>query len=733
VAFFVPKPQDGIREVGLNGRKRKGAYVALLALIVSFYSALAVLAGADTDVPQATGSSAPDTGESQKTTAQLPEIVVEERSDSMVGIAESSTQGTIGAQQLEDRPILRPGEVLEAMPGVIVTQHSGDGKANQYFLRGFNLDHGTDLATFWNGIPINLPSNAHGEGYTDLNFIIPELIQRIDYQKGPYFANVGDFGSAGSEDIRYFQTLPSGIAKVEIGSWNYERGLVAKSEPLGPGNILFAFETEHTNGPWDSPENFVKFNGLVTYSQGDAGRGFGITALGYHATWDATNQVPERAVAEGLIGRFGNLSPSDGGFTDRYSLSGEWHEIDEHTATKVLVYSYYYNMGLYNDFTFFLDDPVNGDQFEQKDQRWVQGARASRTWFGAWCDKAMENTLGFDLRNDVISDSLLHTRDRQVLSVTRADDIVEPDLAAYFENKMQWLPKFRTVVGFREDFVDFNNNNTFTYYYNGGTPANSGNRSGFVPEPKLALIFGPWAQTEFYLNGGFGFHTNDARGVNTTVDPAGNPVDRSVPIVQTQGAEVGVRTLAVSHLQSTFTLWMLDLDSELVWDGDAGTTVPSVNPSRRLGVEWANYYTPTKWLTIDADFADSRARYLGNPVGGDYVPEAAEVVIASGITVHDLCGWTSSLRLRYFGPRALTQDDSVRSPGTALLYYSLGYKFNNTWSVTGDIFNLLNTKADDITYYYTSRLPGEPAAGVNDFMFHPVEPRTFRIALTARF
>jgi outer membrane receptor protein involved in Fe transport len=202
--------------------------------------------------------------------------------------------------------------------------------------------------------------------------------------------------------------------------------------------------------------------------------------------------------------------------------------------------------------------------------------------------------------------------------------------------------------------------------------------------------------------------------------------------VQTKGAEVGVRTLAVPHLQSTLTFWVLYLDSELVWDGDAGTTVPSVDPSRRVGVEWANYYTPNKWLTIDADFATSQARYLGNPVAGDYVPESPNVVIASGVTVHDLCGWTSSLRLRYFGPRALTQDDSVRSPGTTLLYYNLGYKFNKTWSISGDIFNLLNSKADDITYYYTSRLQGEKA-GKDDLMFHPAEPRTFRLMLTARF
>ena len=294
----------------------------------------------------------PNTGAPQKGITQLPEIVVEERSDSMIGIADTSTQGTIGAQELEDRPFSRPGEVLEAMPGVIVTQHSGDGKANQYFLRGFNLDHGTDMAAFFGGIPINLPSNAHGEGYIDLNFLIPELIQRIDYGKGPYYASVGNYGSTGWENIQYFQTLPEGIAKVEVGSWNYERALIADSTKCGQGNLLGAFEVVHTDGPWDVPENMVKYNGVLTYSQGDVSRGFSASALGYHATWNATNQIPDIAVAEGLVDRFGTLSPTDGGLTDRYTLTGEYHQADATSATKIMGYAYYYNMGLWNNFFF---------------------------------------------------------------------------------------------------------------------------------------------------------------------------------------------------------------------------------------------------------------------------------------------------------------------------------------------------------------------------------------------
>ncbi len=702
-------------------------------ILVSF-SVCGWAADTDNSVPPAAIPPAA-TGEIPKDAVQLlPEIVVEERSDNLLGISDTSTQGTIGAKELESRPISRPGEVLETMPGVIVTQHSGDGKANQYFLRGFNLDHGTDLASFFNGIPINLPSNAHGQGYTDLNFLIPELIQKIDYGKGPIFANVGDFGSAGWENIQTFQTLPAGIAKMEVGSWNYQRGLLANSTKFGQGNLLGALEWVHTNGPWDVPENYVKLNGMLTYSQGNTSQGFSAMFMGYHGTWNATNQIPERAVAEGLIDRFGNLNPTDGGLTDRYTLSAEYHQADEHSATKILGYAYYYNMRLWNDFTFFLDDPIHGDQFEQRDTRWVQGVRASRKWFGNWYGLAMENTIGFDIRNDVIRDGLYHTQNQTVLSTTRDDDIVVTDLAPYFENKMNWLPWFRTVAGFRMDFINFNNKNLFTYYTNGPNPADSGNQFVYTPEPKLSLIFGPWAKTEFYLNGGMGFHTDDARGVNTTQDPTtGAPVQRALPIAQTIGAEVGVRTLAIPNLQSTLTFWALRLQSELIFDGDTGTTEPSPYADLRKGVEWANYYTPTKWLTIDADFADSSAHFLGNPPGGDYVPEAASVIISSAITVHDVKGWTASLRWRYFGPRSLTQDNSVRSPETSLLYFHLGYKFNKKWLIEGDIFNLLDTKADDITYYYTSRLPGEPAAGVNGFMFHAAEPRTFRVALTYYF
>jgi hypothetical protein len=504
----------------------------------------------------------------------------------------------------------------------------------------------------------------------------------------------------------------------------------------------------------------MKYNGIVTYSQGDASRGWSGTALGYHGTWNATNQIPELAVAMGIIDRFGTLSPTDGGLTDRYLLSGEWDQTDEHSATKVMAYAYYYNMGLWNNFDFYLPELPNipgtttsystvyGDQFEQKDTRWVQGLRGTQTYFSQLCGMPMENTFGLDLRNDVIHDTLNRTYDRMVFLTVRDDDIVETDLAPYFENKVQWLPWFRTVAGFRYDFMNFDNKNRYTYATNGPQPADTADLFRAVPEPKLSLIFGPWAKTEFYLNGGLSYHTDDARGATTHIDPLtgtttnifGQFVQPALPVAHSEGAEVGVRTLAIPNLQSSLTFWALKLQSEMIFDGDAGTDEPSPYKDLRKGVEWANYYTPTKWLTMDADFAYSTAHFLNVPANnpavlggpGVDVPEAARAVISCGIYVHDVCGWSTGLRWRYFGPRYLTQDGTQLSPTTSLLYYNLGYKFNEHWSIVGDIFNLLNAKADDITYNYPFQLTPTSSVVTGD-VFHAAEPRTFRIALTYRF
>ena len=674
---------------------------------------------------------------------RLPEVIVEGRADSLIGIANSANQGTVGAKQLEDRPTLRSGEILETVPGVIITQHAGGGKANQYFLRGFNLDHGTDFATFLDGMPLNLPTHGHGQGYSDMNIVIPELVQRVNYNKGVYYAENGDFASAGAAHLEFFKTLPQSLAIVEGGMYGYARGVFAASPKVGQGNVLYGVELYHDDGPWKRPDDYKKFNGLLTYSQGDDANGFSVTFRGYHGEWNSSDQIASSAISSGLVPFFGSLDNTTGGNSQRYSLQGEWHHHDENSETKVMAYGFYYDLDLFSDFTYFLTDTNRGDQFEQTDKRWVAGLNASHTIFSQWGGRDVENTFGLQVRNDWIKNGLFQTQNRQRVdkinsadasvlpATTRQDDITETSTALYFENKIQWAEKFRSVLGVRGDFYNFDVDSI--------RPENSGSRFAAVGSPKLSLIFGPWAKTEVYVQGGLGFHSNDGRGVTTHVDPVtgltadadGNPIKPADPLVQTYGAEIGVRTLAVPGLQSTLSLWWLDIDSELVFAGDAGTTEAS-RPSRRYGIEWANYYNLTKHLTLDADFSFSHAEFRDNDPAGKQIPGSIESVIAAGITYHADCGFFSSLRLRYFGSRPLIEDNSYRSGETILLNAQVGYHINKTWTFSAEVLNLLNRHNHDIDYAYESRIT--PASASNtEIHFHPVEPIQVRFALTARF
>jgi hydrogenase/urease accessory protein HupE len=704
-------------------------------------------------------------GSSQSTTSTnqpaipLSEVVVTGRQDSMIGIASSATQGTVGAAEIDDRPILRAGEIMETVPGMIITQHAGGGKANQYFLRGFNLDHGTDFATYLDGMPLNLPSHAHGEGYSDMNTVIPEFVERLDYEKGPYYADVGNYGSAGSAHLEFYKTLPQDFLTVEGGMFGFERGVFGLSQKVGPGNLLIDGEASHDDGPWLHPDDYSKFNGLLTYSQGNDVTGFSVTGRAYHGKWNSSDQLAEDAVP--LVGFFGTLNPTDGGNSERYSLQAEWHGHDENSETKIVAYGFYYELDLFSDFTYFLTDPILGDQFEQQDRRWVGGLDASHTIFSQWFGRDMENSFGLQARNDWINSGLYQTEDRvrvdktdynaagdpALPATTEADHFTDTEVGIYAENKVQWSEKFRSVAALRGDLDYFDVTSLVT-------PANSGTSATLLPSPKLSLIFGPWAKTECYAQGGFSFHSNDGRGATQNVEPvsADNPypgtnVAKIPGLVQTKGAEIGVRTLAVPHLQSTVSLWYLHSDSELQQDGDTGTTVASKEPSNRYGVEWANFYTPVEHLTFDFDLAESTARFTSPDVadaapispgsttlgpGGTRVPEAVGAVISSGITLHDWNRFSASLRLRYFGPRDLTSDGIYRSDSTMLLNAEAGFQINKTWRVFAEFLNLLNSRDHDIDYAYTSRITPTASPAFTD-VFHPVEPFQVRVGLTAQF
>ncbi len=677
-------------------------------------------------------------------------INVQGREDSLIGIAESASQGTVGATEIQDRPILRSGEILETIPGVMITQHAGGGKANQYFLRGFNLDHGTDFAIFLDGMPLNLPSHAHGEGYADMNIVTPEFVERMDYQKGPYYADVGNYSSAGSAHVEFFKSLPQNFFKVEGGMYGYGRGVFGVSQKIGSGNLLYGGEVSHDDGPWTHPDNYYKFNGILTYSQGGAADGFSITARGYHGKWNSSDQLAENAVP--LVGFFGTLNTTDGGNSQRYSLQGEWHHQGANSETKLIAYGFYYDLDLFSDFTYFLTDPVRGDQFEQQDRRWVAGLDASHTIFSRWLGRKVANTFGLQVRNDWINNGLYQTEDRvrvdktdsstgtTLPATTQADRFTDTQAGFYVENKIQWAEKFRSVAAVRGDLQYFDVTSLVT-------TANTGTASKFLPSPSLSLIFGPWSKTEIYVQGGFSFHSNDGRGATQTVEPISadnpfpnTPVARIPALIPTKGAEIGVRTLAVSHLQSTISVWYLHSASELQQEGDTGGTVASQQPSNRYGVEWTNYYTPREHLAVDFDLADSRALFTsidgddaapGSP-GSELVPESVGLVISSGIALHDFKSFSGSLRLRYFGPRDLTSDGIYRSNSTALLNAVVGYQINKKWRVSAELLNLLNRRDHDIDYAYTSRISPTATPEFTD-VFHPVEPFQVRFGLERTF
>src|SRR5712692_5141277 len=387
-------------------------------MIVSFCLALGFCTPASrwaqTPSPTAQGQPSADTPQT------LEPLVVTGRADDLVGIVGSASEGRVGQAQFETRPFLRPGEVLEVVPGVAVTQHSGTGKANQYFLRGFNLDHGTDFSTRIDGVPINLPTHAHGQGYMDLNWLIPELVDHVNFRKGPYYADVGDFSSAGTADFHLVKTLPEGLAKIGIGQDDFYHVLVAQTPQLGPGHLLYAFEANFYNGPWDHAEHVRKFNGLLKYTLERGPSTFTLGFTAYSNTWDSTDQIPQRAVDQGLISRLGAIDPSDGGRTSRFSLYSEWSYKGEKSLTQANAYLVYYRLNIFSNFTFFLDDPVNGDQFEQADRRFVVGGNISQTWFTTWLGSSMDHTLGLQVRHDAIPEvALFQTRERVRLSTTR--------------------------------------------------------------------------------------------------------------------------------------------------------------------------------------------------------------------------------------------------------------------------------------------------------------------------
>lgn len=668
----------------------------------------------------------------------LPTIKINATSNpnNQFGIAFTASQGTISKEQLETRPILRPAEILETIPGLIVTQHSGSGKANQYFLRGFNLDHGTDFATSLDGQPINMVSHAHGQGYTDLNFLIPELVDSIQYHKGSTSIEDGDFASAGTAKINTIHSLDKPFAQVTLGSHDFLRFLAVANLELEDGELIGAIENLSNDGPWKTPENLSKQNLFLKYTNGDHYNNWSLGLQHYQAKWNATDQIPQRLILNDQLDRYDNLNPSDGGKTARTALWFNRNTDNKNRSSELSAYAIYNKLNLFSDFSFFLNDPLRGDQFEQAEERIILGSKYQKRWTLDWKDKELVNTYGTSIRYDKINDlGLYQTQERQRFNTIRSDDVQQFSLGIWGQNQTTWQPWIKSILGLRADY--------FSFDVNANNQENSGHKTDHIFSPKMSIILGPWKNIEYYLNYAYGFHSNDARStiLNVNTDPHENddlkPVDSVSPLVRTLNSEIGLRASLIPELTTTLALWQLNSDSELVFVGDAGTTEPS-RPSKRQGIELTQFYKPNVHWTVDIDAAWSKARFKDKSPDGDYIPGAIEKTLSAGFIYKPYGKWNVGARLRYFGARPLIEDNSVRSQSSTLANIQSTYQFNKNFLGQVELLNVFNRQVNDIEYYYASctnrdlnLTACDPSSnereGILDKHVHPTEGRNLRL------
>ena len=739
--------------------------------------------------------------------APAPQSAVQQAEQKFNATQETASSKFTTGAEINAVPFSRTGEALEtAVPGLLVTQHSGEGKANQYQMRGFQLDHGTDFAVNLDGMPLNMPTHGHGQGYADANFLIPELFSYVVAHKGPYFAEEGDFSAAGAVHIQYKDEIPGGLFVATGGSFDYGRLLAIESTKVNGGNLLQAIELGIYNGPWTVPDEVHRINGVMRWTTGTPENGLAIDAMAYANRWHASNQIPERAVTEGVISLYGNIEPADRGDTTRFSLSTQWNETNAHDYSKVEAFAMHTTLDLYNDFDYFLAQPLLGDQFRQFDRRTILGLRAEHGWDYTYAGFPVETRVGVQSRYDDIRVGIQDTVDKMAFQTLTNDGVDEGNVGVWTDTTVHWTPWLRTTTGIRGDYFaasvgDYQNplESPFissapgvplgipSFLYNPATlapyplaanpavawiwtgPWNSGSKNAAFDSPKASIVLGPWNKTEFFFNFGEGYHSVDARATVTNLNPSdGSEAAKPPLLVKARGAEIGARTKFLEGLDSTFTLWWLNFDSESQFDGDTGTTLFG-RPSRRYGIEWTNHYSPYSWLHFDGDLALSHARSRGWDVPqtvtyaslvtpatypyfqfpgnapGNYIPEGPPIVASIAVEIGDKTGWYFGGKFRFKGSYPVTEDGTIRAPSSGWLDLRGGYRWDNGLKLNIDLFNVLNSKSDQITYGYGSMLPTDPlyapclagtaptavcSNGQQDRHFKPMEPIAVRATLS---
>jgi outer membrane receptor protein involved in Fe transport len=719
---------------------------------------------------QALATTANDTANPEP--GSLQEITVTAQRLELLGTASTASEGVVDDQELQLAPQYRPGQLLETVPGLIVTLHSGEGKANQYLMRGYNLDHGTDLETYVDGMPINQPTHAHGQGYTDLNFMIPELADQLTYTKGPYYADVGDFGAVGSVRVSYRDMIQDQVSAT-VGTLGFQRIFSAGSQPLGGGNLLTAAEIQHYDGPFVTPDDARKENFVLRYSVGDDKNGYSVTAMLYHQLWTNTTDIPVRAITGDLVpDRFGTLNPTDGGRAWRSSLSFNDHAAvgnGQFTASAFYIDN---QLHLWNDFTHFLVNPVQGDQEDQFENRRAFGGQTGYTLPVPLGAIPNEISVGALTRDDILYVGRLPSQDRVRLqaaddppSFSNEDQVYLFAGAAWVQATTHWTSTFRSVLGFREDYQHGTDIDYLAALHEQSGPgytgySNSGTVQQALPQPKASVIYTPMDALEFYVSAGRGFHSADIRGVNQDTS-----VDLGLPhtplLAKQEGQEVGVRAIPRPNLAVTIAYYNLWQQSETIIDPDVGQDTAGP-PSRRYGYEINATYQINQYLEFYASYSGDHTHFTrpfddGTGHLGEYITDAPTATGALALYLTNLGPWSGGLNYRYLGNYPLSSGPCVNSAAehdfgttcanspTAMALGQIDgkgfgewnldarYAFPKGWSASLGVYNLLNTHANAAEFWYVDRLPGEPAAGVAGVHIHPLEPLMARFTVTKTF
>jgi outer membrane receptor protein involved in Fe transport len=637
----------------------------------------------------------------------------------------SSSELLIPGRDFELRPQGRPADVLRYVPGLILGQHQGGGKSEQYILRGFDADHGTDVALFVDGMPINLRSHAHGQGYADQHFVIPETLKQVDAFKGPYFVEFGDFATAGAFNFVTLDTVPENVLEAAGGSWNTQRFLALLSPTRERVKTLFAGEVYYSDGPFDRPQRYVRTNFFAKATAALSENVDGSAWLSYlNSNWFASGQIPTRALRSGLVDRFGAIDDSEGGNTQRLSGNADlrWTASDKETV-RVHAYGQYYQLDLFSNFTFFLNDPVNGDEIEQSDRhRTVFGVDTSYERRDTPLGVPLKSSAGFQFRSDRMRVVLANVRDRHLLARTEDSDIFQTSYSPYVKFDTVPLPWLRIVTGARGDILNFNVSNNLS-----GVPDQpDGSTTRAIPSVKFNAILGPWWQTELFGNFGTGFHSNDARAV--VQDP-------TLPaLAQATGWEFGVRTKIIPRVEASFTYWWLNLSSELVFSGDEGTTEAS-GATKRQGLEFALKIRALDWLILSGNVTYTPVAEFFS--GGGAIPLAPWVTAFADITARLPFGLAANATMRYISDRWADEARTQTARGYTLVDLGLRYRYSMTDRLAVDAFvtleNVANVKWREAQFFNTSRLPGEAPEGIQDIHFTPGNPRTVLGGLALRF